>query len=161
MRRMIVCLVVAVATVPAAVASATIRNVPADHATIQAAINASVNGDTVIVGPGTYFENLDFGVKTIRLISSSGSTVTILKPNAATPAKSRTTRSRARSSSRRFSGSPTASSTRTPARRSACRARPRTTASCRASCWPMTSTRTCRSTCRRRRASASAASTTR
>ena len=29
-------------------------NVPGDHATIQAAIVAAVNGDVVIVAPGTY-----------------------------------------------------------------------------------------------------------
>jgi polygalacturonase len=32
-------------------------NVPADFATIQAAINASADGDTVLVTPGTYFLN--------------------------------------------------------------------------------------------------------
>ena len=36
------------------VADAADLYVPADHATIQAAINASVDGDTVIVAPGTY-----------------------------------------------------------------------------------------------------------
>ena len=41
--------------------SAIIINVPADHTTIQAAINASATGDTVLVQPGTYFEDIDFG----------------------------------------------------------------------------------------------------
>jgi len=41
--------------------------VPADHSTIQAAINASENGDEIIVSPGTYFENLNFNGKAITL----------------------------------------------------------------------------------------------
>ena len=37
--------------------------------TIQAAINASTDGDTVLVWPGTYFENVDFAGKNITLAS--------------------------------------------------------------------------------------------
>ena len=33
-------------------------NIPADYTTIQAGINASVDGDTVLVAQGTYSENL-------------------------------------------------------------------------------------------------------
>lgn len=33
-------------------------NPRADHATIQAAINAATSGDTILIGPGTYIENL-------------------------------------------------------------------------------------------------------
>jgi len=38
--------------------SATIINVPDDYSTIQAGINASDDGDTVLIAQGIYFENL-------------------------------------------------------------------------------------------------------
>lgn len=41
-------------------ASATIINVPADFATIQMAIDSSSTGDTVLVQPGTYVENINY-----------------------------------------------------------------------------------------------------
>ena len=34
-------------------------NVPADHLTIQAAVDAANDGDTILVGPGTYHENVE------------------------------------------------------------------------------------------------------
>jgi len=40
-------------------------NVPADYTAIQAAIDASTNGDTVLVQPGTYIENINFNGKNI------------------------------------------------------------------------------------------------
>jgi len=40
-----------------------------DYTIIQDAINASSNGDTVLVWPGTYFENVDFAGKNITLAS--------------------------------------------------------------------------------------------
>ncbi len=48
-------------------AKALIRNVPAQYSTIQSAINISVNGDTVLVQPGTFFENINFRGKKIVL----------------------------------------------------------------------------------------------
>ena len=51
--------------------SADTINVPADHATIQAAINAASGGDEVVVNPGTYVEIINFNGKAITLRSSS------------------------------------------------------------------------------------------
>ena len=45
--------------------SARVRVVPGDHDTIQAAINASRDSDTVLVNPGEYRENIDFGGRDI------------------------------------------------------------------------------------------------
>lgn len=41
--------------------------VPDDHAAIQTAIDASADGDTIIVRPGTYYENIDFNGKSVVL----------------------------------------------------------------------------------------------
>jgi hypothetical protein len=48
---------------------ATVRNVPSGYSTIQAAINASSSSDTVLVAPGTYFENINFKGKKIVVTS--------------------------------------------------------------------------------------------
>ena len=52
--------------------------VPDDYPTIQEGIDAAVNGDTVLVSPGTYVENIDFLGKAITVISSNGPEVTII-----------------------------------------------------------------------------------
>lgn len=46
---------------------ARIINIPDDHETIQAGIDASEDGDTVLVQPGEYVENIDFDGKQIIL----------------------------------------------------------------------------------------------
>lgn len=56
----------------APVALAGTINVPADHATINAAIGAAVDGDVIRVAPGTYTEGVDFLGKAITLESTSG-----------------------------------------------------------------------------------------
>lgn len=45
------------------------HQVPADFETIQTAINAATNGDTIVVAPGTYAENLSFQGQDITLTS--------------------------------------------------------------------------------------------
>jgi ASPM-SPD-2-Hydin domain-containing protein len=58
--------------------AATVIHVPADKATIQAGINAAIKGDTVLVSPGTYNENINFRGKAITVKSSMGPKVTII-----------------------------------------------------------------------------------
>jgi len=48
---------------------ATILTVPGSFSTIQAAIKASSNGDTIAVSPGTYYENINFRGKNVMLTS--------------------------------------------------------------------------------------------
>jgi hypothetical protein len=52
--------------------------VPNDYATIQDAIDAADEGQTVMVKPGTYFERIDFVGKAIRLVSQNGPTQTTI-----------------------------------------------------------------------------------
>jgi parallel beta-helix repeat protein len=53
-------------------------NVPGDQPTIQGAINAANNGDTVLIAPGTYYENINFNAKAVTVTSSGGPSVTII-----------------------------------------------------------------------------------
>ncbi|MCK4654686.1 MAG: T9SS type A sorting domain-containing protein [Candidatus Cloacimonetes bacterium] len=49
--------------------ASTIINVPGDQPTIQEGINVAVDGDTVLVQPDTYFENIDYIGKNITVAS--------------------------------------------------------------------------------------------
>lgn len=60
-----------------AAAQSTIR-VPADQPTIQAAIDSAVNGDTVLVSPGTYLEAIDLQGKALDVRSEAGPAATTL-----------------------------------------------------------------------------------
>jgi len=60
-------------------------HVPADQPTIQAGIDAALNGDTVLVSAGTYVENIDFKGKAIIVRSASGPRSTTIDGNQAGP----------------------------------------------------------------------------
>lgn len=60
------------------VAAADTIRVPADQPTIQDAIGIAVNGDSVLVAPGTYVENIDFLGKAITVESEQGADATVV-----------------------------------------------------------------------------------
>ncbi len=53
--------------------------VPDEMSTIQGAVNISVNGDTVLVSPGEYYEHIDFNGKKIVVMSTDGPDATWIK----------------------------------------------------------------------------------
>ena len=52
--------------------------VPLDRPTIQQAIDISLNGDTILVAPGTYVQNILFRGKKIKVLSEGGPELTTL-----------------------------------------------------------------------------------
>ncbi|MEW6606757.1 MAG: right-handed parallel beta-helix repeat-containing protein [bacterium] len=60
---------------------ARVLHVPLEYSTIQSAINAAVDGDTVLVDDGTYIENINFLGKGITVESVNGTTSTIIDGN--------------------------------------------------------------------------------
>src|SRR5216117_247836 len=64
-------------------AQATTRRVPLDYPTVQAGINASGNGDIVLVAPGTYIENINFLGKALTVTSEGGPQVTTIDASGA------------------------------------------------------------------------------
>ncbi len=56
----------------------TTRNVPGQYPTVQAAINACVNGDTVLIAPGTYSGGINFLGRAITVKGSQPAPATVL-----------------------------------------------------------------------------------
>ncbi len=56
-----------------------IVHVPADLPTIQQGIDATEDGDTVLVGPGIYNENIDLREKRVTVLSSGGRDSTVIR----------------------------------------------------------------------------------
>lgn len=67
---------------PATTLAASSLAVPSAYPTIQAAIDAAADGDTVVVGPGTYHERIDFKHKNIVVQSSDDAAATIIDGDA-------------------------------------------------------------------------------
>ena len=72
--------------------NATRRLVPQQYATIQAAIDAAVTHDTVLVSPGVYYENINFRAKGIMvasnyILTSDTATIESTVINGSQPAK--------------------------------------------------------------------------
>jgi parallel beta-helix repeat protein len=82
MRYSIILVVSIIFFVPAIGFSATLK-VPSQYPNIQDAIDAAVKGDTVLVAPGTYRENIDFIGKAITVKSEQGADVTVVDGNQA------------------------------------------------------------------------------
>ncbi len=64
--------------VAASVAYSATIDIPADYTTIQGGLNAAQTGDTILVAPGTYIENITFLGKDVVLLSELGPDSTII-----------------------------------------------------------------------------------
>lgn len=76
------CLTIAAILAAASLGSASTIHVPADQPTIQAGVNAAVDGDMVLVADGTYTgdgnRDMDFWGKAIVVMSENGAPETII-----------------------------------------------------------------------------------
>jgi hypothetical protein len=61
----------------------TICETGCDNSSIQEGVDFASSGDTILVGDGTYTENIDV-TKSVNIMSVNGSTVTIVKANLST-----------------------------------------------------------------------------
>ncbi len=60
------------------ISQAAVITVPGDYSTIQAAIDAAIDGDEIIVSPGTYNEHINWGGKNIVLRSTDPTSASIV-----------------------------------------------------------------------------------
>jgi hypothetical protein len=78
MRLSLLCSTLVIVGAAVAVPAQRVLNVPARYATIQAAIQAARNNDTVLVAPGVYSGTVDFAGKDITVRSTDGPEVTVI-----------------------------------------------------------------------------------
>jgi len=71
-------LLLSLGSLTSAAASGATIEVPRDFLSIQQAMDAAAPGDTVLVGPGTYLEYIDFKGKSISVKSASGPEKTVI-----------------------------------------------------------------------------------
>jgi hypothetical protein len=69
MKNYILAFIIILIWIPSCLLNANILHVPGNYPTIQSAINAAANGDTILVSPGIYFENVNFRGKAVLLSS--------------------------------------------------------------------------------------------
>lgn len=81
MRRLSLLLTAVLLACVSSPSQATMIHVPTDSTTVQAGINGAVDGDTVMVHPGTYVENIDFLGKAIVVMSELGPDFTVIDGN--------------------------------------------------------------------------------